>query len=390
MEQTSSPLSYLALARKYRPKKFADLVGQKALVQTFVNALRSERLHHAYLLTGIRGTGKTSTARLLACAINCPEKPEGDIEPCGKCSTCLEIERGSHMDVQEIDAASFTGVEHIRQLLENVPYAPTSARYKVYIIDEVHMLSTSAFNALLKTLEEPPAHVKFFFATTEVEKIPLTVLSRCQRIDLRRVKEVDLIDHLKTICEKEKISFSPQALHLIAFEADGSVRDALSLLDQAWSQSDGNITKEVIQSMLGLANQQECFELLHFIVERDVEQTIQKARDMYQKGMTAPSILRELLSLVHLITQKRLLPTLSAETILPEEAKKHLEKLSQELSMPVLNLIWQVLFKGLEEVQRAPHPFPALEMVLFRLLFALLAPSPEKVLQTVKEKKKTP
>src|SRR5580658_10497407 len=300
------PEPYRVLARKYRPSDFTGLIGQEALVRTLSNAFASGRIAHAFMLTGVRGVGKTTTARIIARALNCigPDGKRGEptIHPCGVCDPCVTIAESRNVDVQEMDAASRTGIDDVREIIEGVRYAPASARYKVYIIDEVHMLSKQAFNGLLKTLEEPPPHVKFIFATTEIRKVPVTVLSRCQRFDLRRIETGELIKHLETIAKNENVNIEPAALASIARAAEGSARDGLSMLDQAIAQADGPVTESVVVDMLGLADRGLVFELFEAVMAGNPRQALEITDRLYERGADLGVVLQDLLELVHTLT----------------------------------------------------------------------------------------
>jgi DNA polymerase-3 subunit gamma/tau len=369
--------AYRVLARKYRPGNFDALLGQDAMVQTLANAIKRDRLAQAWLLTGVRGVGKTSTARIIAKALNCvgPDGRGGPtINPCGVCEPCLAIAAGRHMDVIEMDAASNTGVDDVREIIEAVRYASASARFKIYIIDEVHMLSKNAFNALLKTLEEPPPHVKFIFATTEVNKVPVTVLSRCQRFDLRRVPAETLVDHFAGIVAAEGSSAEPEALALIARAAEGSVRDGLSLLDQAIAHAGGTITAEAIRAMLGLADRGAVRQLFGLALAGDAAGTLAAITAQHDLGLDPEMLLRELLELVHAITRQKLAP--ADDPALSIEERATLGDWAGRLSFPALHRLWQLLLKGLAEVQAAPVPLQAAEMALLRLIHASELPDP--------------
>ena len=378
--------AYRVLARKYRPASFDTLLGQDAMVQTLANAIARDRLAQAWLLTGVRGVGKTSTARIIAKALNCigPDSSGGPtIAPCGVCEPCVAIAAGRHMDVIEMDAASNTGVDDVREIIEAVRYASVSARYKIYIVDEVHMLSKNAFNALLKTLEEPPPHVKFIFATTEVNKIPVTVLSRCQRFDLRRVPAAKLEAHFAEIVSTEGATAEPEALALIARAAEGSVRDGLSVLDQALSHSSGIITADAIRAMLGLADRGAVRRLFGLALAGDAAGTLAEIASQYDLGLDPEMLLRELLGLVHAITRQRLAPAPegSGDPALSVEERAMLGDWAARLSFPVLHRLWQLLLKGLAEVQAAPVPLQAAEMALLRLIHASDLPDPGELVR---------
>ncbi|MBI1363249.1 MAG: DNA polymerase III subunit gamma/tau [Proteobacteria bacterium] len=364
---------YLVLARKYRPQTFADLKGQEALVTTLTNAIKANRIHHAYVLTGIRGVGKTTTARIMAKALNC----EGGPAPqwAAEDPQCTAIANGRHVDVLEFDAASYTGVDDIRDLFEGVGYQPVQGRYKIYIIDEVHMLSRQAFNALLKTLEEPPAHVKFIFATTEVNKIPVTVLSRCQRFDLRRVPMQVLQQHFGEILQKEELQASEAALTLIARAADGSVRDGLSLLDQAIALAAGQPIDEVlVTSMLGLADKGRLYDLLENLLTGQTTPVVEVLADMYSLGHDPLLLISELMELCHLLTRLKAIPKAAEAPDLTELDRTRGVELAAKLRMESLARAYQMLLTGLNEAKNAVRPFEAVEMAFIRI--AYLAPVP--------------
>ncbi|WP_108810231.1 DNA polymerase III subunit gamma/tau [Sphingorhabdus sp. Alg231-15] len=372
---------YRVLARKYRPSSFAELIGQDAMVQTLGNAIKRDRLAHAFLMTGVRGVGKTSTARLIAKALNCVgEDGQGGptIDPCGKCEPCRSIAEGSFIDVIEMDAASHTGVDDVREIIEAVRYSSVSARYKIYIIDEVHMLSKNAFNALLKTLEEPPAHVKFIFATTEVNKVPITVLSRCQRFDLKRIKAEQLSAHFAHIVEKEGVQAEQEALDLIAQAAEGSVRDGLSILDQAIAHADmeggGDVKAAQIREMLGLSDRGAVRRLFGLLLEADSGALLDAIDEQYRVGVEPLSLMNGLLSLCHQVTLYKV--GRANDPTLSDEAKAQLGQWAEKLSYPVLHRLWQLLLKGYEEVQQAHMPREACDMALLRVLCAADMPDP--------------
>ena len=367
---------YRVLARKYRPTNFSDLIGQEALVRTVTNAIRTGRLAHAFLFTGVRGVGKTSTARILARALNCTGIEGNDgptAAPCGVCEHCLAIAEARHVDVIEMDAASRTGVDDIRELIDGVRYRPTSARYKVYIVDEVHMLSKQAFNALLKTLEEPPPHAKFIFATTEVRRLPVTVLSRCQRFDLRRVDAATLAAHFEAVAEKENADIAPGAIRLIARAADGAVRDGLSLLDQAIAHGD----------MLGRADRERVFELFAAVMKGEIASALDMLGEQYRVGADPIAVLEDMLELTHWLTRVKLVPAVADEPGIAEIERRQGQELTAELAMPELTRAWQMLLKGLSEARSAPHTLMAVEMALVRLAYAADLPSPADALRAL-------
>ncbi len=383
--------SYRVLARKYRPENFHDLIGQDAMVRTLTNAFDSGRLAHAFILTGVRGVGKTTTARIIARALNCIG-PDGNggptIDPCGECDMCTAISEDRLVDVMEMDAASRTGVDDVRELIEGVRYKPVAARYKVYIIDEVHMLSRNAFNALLKTLEEPPEHVKFIFATTEIRKVPVTVLSRCQRFDLRRVNVETLSKHFTGIAEKEDAKISAPAIALIARAADGSVRDGQSLLDQAiatGASDGGELTDVDVRDILGLADRERSFDLLEQVMAGDVATALDTLTEDYTNGADPLIVLQDLLDVVHWLTRVKVTPALADDPSNAESDRVRGKDLSTRLSMAALSRAWQMLLKGLREAQSAPMPIQAVEMILIRLAYLSDLPSPADAVQTLQD-----
>ena len=377
---------YRVLARKYRPTSFKALIGQDVLVRTITRAIETDRLAQAYLLTGVRGVGKTSTARIIARALNCigADGTGGPTpEPCGQCEHCTAIADDRHVDVIEMDAASRTGVNDIRELIDGVRYRPVTARYKVYIIDEVHMLSTQAFNALLKTLEEPPPHVIFVFATTEVRKVPVTVLSRCQRFDLRRVEEAVLAAHFKAIAEKEGASIDDDALAIIARAADGSVRDGLSLLDQAFAHANAAVTADAVRDMLGLADRTQIFTLFDLLMKGDAKAALENLGRQHSAGADPQVVLRDLMELCHWLTRLKVVPEAGDDPSVPEAERRQGGEMAAALSMPVLSRTWQMLLKGMEETQTAPRPLMAVEMVLIRLCHVASLPTPEEAIKSL-------
>ena len=402
MNDTTAPTaSYRVLARKYRPSTFADLIGQDAMVRTISNGFEAGRIPQAWVLTGVRGVGKTTTARILARALNY-ELPDGSVT--GPTITmpvlgihCQAIMESRHLDVIEMDAASHNSVEDVRAINEAIRYAPVSARYKVYILDEVHMLSGAAFNALLKTLEEPPPHAKFVFATTEIRKVPITVLSRCQRFDLRRVDAALLVKHLQGIAEKEAITAEPEALALIARAAEGSVRDALSLLDQAIAHAGaesgagnakviaGPVRAEDVRQMLGLADRTKIIDLFEALMRADLARALQEVRDQYDTGADPAMVLGDLAEFTHFVTRVKVVPALADDVSLTETERTRGRAFAAKLSMRVLSRTWQMLLKGLEEVAAAGRPLAAAEMVLVRIAYAADLPTPDEVIRSLGE-----
>ncbi|WP_393977418.1 DNA polymerase III subunit gamma/tau [Xanthobacter agilis] len=381
--------AYRVLARKYRPQNFKDLIGQEAMVRTLRNAFSSGRIAQAYILTGVRGVGKTTTARILARALNyepmdgAPGGPSLDLDVPGK--HCRDIIESRHVDVMEMDAASNTSINDIREIIESARYRPVMARYKVYIIDEVHMLSTAAFNGLLKTLEEPPEHVKFIFATTEIRKVPVTVLSRCQRFDLRRVEAGVLAEHLKGICAKEGVAIEAEALSIVARAAEGSVRDSLSLLDQAIAHGGGQVSAEEVRRLLGLADKGRVIDLFEALMKGDMPRALHDFRDQYDSGADPAVILTDLAEFTHLVTRLKIVPEAANDAALVEAERLRGGEMARGLSMRVLARAWQMLQKGIGEVQQAPKPVQAAEMVLVRLAYAADLPTPDEALRRLKD-----
>jgi DNA polymerase-3 subunit gamma/tau len=383
---TEPATHYRVLARKYRPQNFAEVIGQEALVRTLSNAIATGRIAHAFILTGVRGVGKTTTARIIARALNCigTDGSGGPtVSPCGVCDHCKAIAEDRHVDVIEMDAASRTGVDDIRDLTDGIRYRPVSARFKIYIIDEVHMLSKNAFNALLKTLEEPPPDVKFVFATTEVQKVPVTVLSRCQRFSLRRVPVELLSAHYQKIGQAEGIEIEPAALGLIARAADGSVRDGLSLLDQAIALADGTVGETLVRDMLGIADRGLVCDLFATVLKGDAAGALGQMNALYQGGADPLMVLQDLLDFCHFVTRLKLVPGAGADD--PMEAGDRMRglPLAEKLAMPVLARAWQMLLKGIDEVQSAPSPEQAAEMVLVRLAYAADLPVPADLIRSL-------
>ncbi|MFN2101039.1 DNA polymerase III subunit gamma/tau [Altererythrobacter sp. MF3-039] len=381
---------YRVLARKYRPRTFSELIGQEPMVRTLGNAIARDRLAHAFLMTGVRGVGKTSTARLIAKSLNCIG-PDGDggptIDPCGQCEPCIAIAEGRHIDVIEMDAASHTGVDDVREIIEAVRYAAVSARYKIYIIDEVHMLSRNAFNALLKTLEEPPPHVKFLFATTEVDKLPVTVLSRTQRFDLRRIPTELLQEHFASICEQENVEAEAEALSMIAAAAEGSVRDGLSILDQAIAHADletaSKVTAARVRDMLGLADKGAQRALLARLLEGKPKELLAGIDEQYALGVEPLALMRSIMDLVHRIA---LAQVGDGEPDAPSaEERAALQQWAEALTPPQVHRLWQLLLKGHDEVRMAPDPLVSARMALLRALHASELPDPGKLLKRMEE-----
>lgn len=383
----NAPVSHV-LARKYRSQVFDDLIGQEALVRTITNAIASGRLAHAYMLTGIRGVGKTSSARIIAKGLNCiGEDGNGGMtpNPCGKCRHCVDIANDAHIDVIEIDAASNTGVDNVREIIEGAKYNPVSARFKIYIIDEVHMLSRQAFNALLKTLEEPPERIKFIFATTEIRKVPVTILSRCQRFDLRRVDEQNLTAHLAKITNLEGAKAEEEALHLLAKAGDGSVRDSLSLLDQAITQFDGDIHVDQIRQMLGVADRTSLFDLYAAVMQGDIAKSLELLGTQYEFGADPLVIAQDMLELTHWLTRIKVVPDLLKDVTVPEAERVRGKEMADNLSMGALTAVWQMLLKGILEVKQADYPLKALEMLIIRLAYAADLPTPAQIIEDIKK-----
>ena len=381
------PGSYRVLARKYRPSTFDDLIGQDAMVRTVSNGFEAGRIPQAWILTGVRGVGKTTTARILARALNY-ELPDGSITgPTIKMPVlgvhCQAIMDSRHLDVIEMDAASHNGVDDVRAINDAVRYAPVSARYKVYILDEVHMLSGAAFNELLKTLEEPPAHAKFIFATTEIRKVPITVLSRCQRFDLRRVDAALLVAHLQGIAAKESITAEPEALALIARAAEGSVRDSLSLFDQAIAHAAGPVRAEDVRQMLGLADRTRIIDLFEALMRADVARALAELRDQYDTGADPAMVLGDLAEFTHFVTRVKVVPAVADDVSLTEAERTRGRAFAAKLSMRVLARTWQMLLKGIAEVEAAGRPIAAAEMVLVRIAYAADLPTPDEVIRSL-------
>ena len=379
---------YQVLARKYRPETFADLVGQDAMVRTLKNAFEADRIAQAFIMTGIRGTGKTTTARIIAKGMNCIG-PGGEggptTDPCGECEHCRAIMEGRHVDVLEMDAASRTGVGDIRDIIESVHYRAASARYKIYIIDEVHMLSTSAFNALLKTLEEPPAHVKFIFATTEIRKVPVTVLSRCQRFDLRRIEPEMMIGMLRRIATAEDARIADDALALITRAAEGSARDATSLLDQAISHGAGETTSDEVRAMLGLADRGRVLDLFTLIMEGNAAGALSELSAQYAEGADPMAVLRDLAEVTHWISVVKITPEAAEDPTIGPDERARGQQMAADLPMRILTRMWQMLLKALDEVAAAPNAMMAAEMAVIRLTHVADLPSPGELVRKLRD-----
>ncbi len=385
-EGSGSPERYVVLARKYRPETFADLIGQEAMVTTLKNAFATDRIAQGYMLTGVRGVGKTTTARILARALNyskpgLPDKPTVDLDGYGE--HCAEIIASGHPDVMEMDAASNTGVDNVREIIESARYRPLTARYKVFIIDEVHMLSKGAFNALLKTLEEPPEHVKFIFATTEIRRVPVTVLSRCQRFDLRRVEVPSLVKHFANITQKEGASADDDALRLIARASEGSVRDGLSILDQAIAMGQGRITTEAVRAMLGLADRGRIFDLLELLLSGKIADALAGFEALHRDGADPVQVLSDLSETVHATARIQAAGTEAVSSAMSGEERGRAGALAETLSVPLLARVWQLLLKGIEEAGRAPSPVAAAEMVLIRIAHTADLPTPDEIIKAI-------
>ena len=389
-EDQTSQGNYRVLARKYRPQNFDDLIGQEPMVQTLSNAFETGRIAQAYMLTGVRGIGKTTTARILARALNYKsdsvDKPSVDLSVLGE--NCQAIMDGNHLDIIEMDAASHTGIDDIRDLIESAQYKPTSARYKVYIIDEVHMLSRNAFNGLLKTLEEPPEHLKFIFATTEIRKVPVTVLSRCQRFDLRRITSQDMAPYLSSIAEKENVTIDDNAMAMIVRASEGSMRDALSLLDQAIAHSAGasdtiNIVGEGVRAMLGLADRARVIDLFEQLMKGDIAACLKELRAQYDVGAEPSVVLSDLADFIHFVTRLKYVPQAGDDPAISESESKKGGEFAKSLSVRVLGRAWQILLKGIEEVNASERPLMAADMVLVRLAHAASLPTPDEVIRSL-------
>lgn len=385
-------MSYLVLARKYRPQNFDELIGQEILVRTLTNAIRNNRLHHAYILTGIRGVGKTTTARIIAKTLNCLNNDAIEkAKACGECDNCKSIATSRHQDVIEIDAASRTGIDDMREIIDSIAYAPVSAKYKIYIIDEVHMLSNSAFNALLKTLEEPPSHVKFVFATTEIRKVPITILSRCQRFDLRRLDELEIASHLKKILQQESLDADDQALALISRCSEGSVRDSLSLLDQALASNNHQkfLSAELVEKMLGLSDPSQIIELFEKILSGDFSSCTKTFTELYSYSSDISQLLQDLLDVTHKAASLKLIKDYKIAGY-SEYQKQKIAAIAEKISLNSLNRIWQMLMKGTSEINFAISPKMTFEMLLVRMCHLTALPDLQQVLLNLNENKNFP
>ncbi len=376
-----SETTNIPIPLKYRPLKFSELIGQDLMSKTIQNAIEMNRIANAYLLTGVRGVGKTTTARIIAKSLNCLNITEQDNnEPCGVCDNCKAITESRSVDVYEMDAASRTGIADIRELIEGVQYSPVSSKYKVYIIDEVHMLSTAAFNGLLKTLEEPPPHVKFIFATTEVRKIPTTILSRCQRYDLKRVEPDDLVIFLKSICEKESVEFEEGALKIIARAADGSVRDGLSILDQSIAFSGKHISEDQVKEMIGLNDPTKILQLIKFITAGQTQQSLEKISELYDNGADPSMIVKDLIETVHSLTMINIDAAEGVKSSLTDSEYNAVQEVAGNLDVSTLSMIWQMLNKGLHEVTDSFSPITSLEMLIIRIIYLNDIPKPNELI----------
>ncbi len=390
---TEATPAYQVLARKYRPQTFADLIGQEAMVRTLKNAFAADRIAHAFVMTGVRGVGKTTTARIIAKGLNCVG-PDGNggptTEPCGLCEPCRAIAEGRHVDVMEMDAASRTGVGDIREIIDSVHYRAASARFKVYIIDEVHMLSTAAFNALLKTLEEPPAHVKFIFATTEIRKVPVTVLSRCQRFDLKRIEPEVMMTHLAKVADLEGAKLAPDALALITRAAEGSVRDAMSLMDQAIAHGAGETTGDQVRAMLGLADRGRTLDLFDLVMKGDAAAALAELSGQYADGADPMAVLRDLAEITHWISVIKINPSAAEDPTTPPDEQSRGQDMASRLPMRALTRMWQMLLKAIEEVSLAPNAMMAAEMAVIRLTHVADLPDPETLLKKLQDSPRPP
>jgi len=385
--------AYQVLARKYRPQTFADLIGQEAMVRTLKNAFAADRIAHAFVMTGVRGVGKTTTARIIAKGLNCVG-PDGNggptTEPCGVCEPCIAIAEGRHVDVMEMDAASRTGVGDIREIIDSVHYRAASARFKVYIIDEVHMLSTAAFNALLKTLEEPPAHVKFIFATTEIRKVPVTVLSRCQRFDLKRIEPEVMMAHLARVADLEGAKLAQDAFALISRAAEGSVRDAMSLMDQAIAHGAGETSGDQVRAMLGLADRGRTLDLFDLIMRGDAATALSELSAQYADGADPMAVLRDLAEITHWISVIKINPSAAEDPTTPPDEQTRGLDMATRLPMRAMTRMWQMLLKAIEEVALAPNAMMAAEMAVIRLTHVADLPDPETLVKKLTDSPRPP
>jgi len=381
IDEKNGSNQYRVLARRYRPKTFKDLIGQDAMVRILSNSFELNRVAHAFLFNGVRGVGKTTTARIVSKGLNCIKNEKPTIDPCGECESCIAAKNDRHVDIIEIDAASHTGVDDMRELTEGVRYKPSVGRYRIYIIDEVHMLSTAAFNALLKTLEEPPEHTKFIFCTTEIRKIPVTVLSRCQKFDLRRVSNVELVKHLKNIAENEKVLIDVESLNLIVRSSDGSVRDALSLLDQAISISNHDIKEESVKTMLGLSDKSKVWDLFDSLMEGNSLNVINNFESLLNAGSDPILLIEELMVVCHNVTRAIAIPSLDASQNMSEFEAKRALKSATNLNIPSVTKCWQLLLKGHSEIQSTYSVKEATEMILLRITYAANLPDLKNLIE---------
>ncbi len=388
IDEKSSSKQYRVLARRYRPRTFKDLIGQDSMVRILSNSFELNRVAHAFLFTGVRGVGKTTAARIVSKGLNCIKNEIPTITPCGECESCIAAKNDRHVDIIEIDAASHTGVDDMRELTEGVRYKPSVGRYRIYIIDEVHMLSTAAFNALLKTLEEPPEHAKFIFCTTEIRKIPVTVLSRCQKFDLRRVSNSVLSKHLKSITEKEKVLIDEGSLNLIVRSSDGSVRDALSLLDQAISLSSDNIKEESVKIMLGLSDKSKVWDLFDSLMEGNSLKVINNFEILLNDGSDPILLIEELMGVCHSVTRAIAVPSIDLSQNISEYESKRAQKSAESLNIPSVTKCWQLLLKGYSEIQSTYSVKEATEMILLRITYASNLPDLKILIEQSKQKKK--
>ena len=373
--EDNSSYDYQVLARRYRPKNFDNLIGQTSTVRILSNAFKLNRIAHAFLFTGVRGVGKTTAARIVARGLNCLNTDNPTIAPCGKCSSCIAAANDRHVDIIEIDAASHTGVDDMRELTEGVRYKPSVGRFRIYIIDEVHMLSNQAFNALLKTIEEPPEHAKFIFCTTEIRKIPITVLSRCQKFDLRRVSTSEIINHLKMICESENVLIDSESLNLLARSSEGSVRDSLSLLDQAISIGKNDIKAEDVKVMLGLSDKSKVWDLFDSLMEGDPLKAIKNYEDLLNDGSDPFLLIEELMRICHNVSRAIAVPTLDMSQSMSEFEVVRATNSAKSLNIPSVNKCWQILIKGQVEIQSTYSIKEATEMILLRIIYAAKIPN---------------